>query len=110
MKTKTRWMVALVVALLAGAAQASAADQRPTTITVPELDCPSCAKKITDAIGKLDGVAKAEADVKSKTIRVTPKAGLVPSPKGLWEAVEKSNKTPTRLEGPSGVFTTKPNG
>jgi copper chaperone CopZ len=111
MNTKTRWMVALVVALLAGAWQAAeASDPKPTTITIPEMDCPSCAKKIADKVAKVDGVAKAEADVKTKTIKVTPKVGVVPSPKGLWEAVEKSDKTPTRLEGPSGVFTTKPNG
>jgi hypothetical protein len=30
------------------------------------------------------------------------------SPRGLWEALEKIEKPPTRLEGPSGVFTAKP--
>lgn len=109
MKTQTRWMAALAVALLLGAWHtAAAAEPQPTTITVPEMDCPSCAKKIADKLAKVDGVAKAETDVKTKTIKVTPKSGMNPSPKELWEAVEKLDKTPTRLDGPSGVFTTKP--
>jgi Cu+-exporting ATPase len=102
-------MAALVLGLLVGAWQAaSAAEPQPTTITVPEMDCPSCAKKIADKLAKVDGVAKAEADMKTKSIKVTPKSGKIPSPKDLWEAVEKLEKTPTRLDGPSGVFTAKP--
>lgn len=109
MTMQTRWTAALIVALLTGAWHgAYAADPKPTTITIPEMDCPSCAKKIADKLVKVDGVAKAEADVKTKTIKVTPKPGLAPSPKELWEAVEKLEKTPTRLDGPGGVFTAKP--
>jgi copper chaperone CopZ len=109
MTTRLRWTAALVVALVVGAWQgASGADPKPTTITITEMDCPSCAKKIADKLAKVEGVAKAEADVKTKTVKVTPKPGLAPSPKELWEAVEKLEKTPTRLDGPSGVFTTKP--
>ena len=110
MTTKMRWATALIVAVLLGAWQAApAAEPTPTTITVPEMDCPSCAKKIADRLTKVSGVAKAEADATKKTITVTPKAaGPAPSPKDLWEAVKKSDKTPSKLHGPSGTFTAKP--
>lgn len=109
MTTQKHFVATLALALLMGAwHSAAAADPKPTTITVPEMDCPSCAKKIADQVAKVEGVAKAEADVKTKLIKVTPKEGKTPSPKSLWEAVEKLEKAPTRLEGPAGVFTTKP--
>lgn len=111
MTTQVRWAAAVAVALAMGAWHAAtAADPKPTTITVSEMDCPSCAKKIADQLAKVEGVAKAEADVKTKVVKVTAKAGHTPSPKALWEAVEKLDKTPTRLDGPGGVFTTKPKG
>jgi hypothetical protein len=53
-------------------------------------------------------VAKAEADLKAKTITVTPKVGAVLSPKAVWEAIEQADEVPTKLTGPSGIFTKKP--
>ena len=77
-------------------------------IPVAGMDCGGCAKKVAAKLTAVAGVAKAEADVEAKTIKVTPKGGEVVSPKALWEAVEKAEQTPTKLEGPSGVFTKKP--
>ncbi len=109
MKTELRWLVALAVGLFVGGWQAAyAADPAPTTITVPGMHCGGCAKKIAAKLTAVVGVAKAEADVEAKTIKITPKANVVVSPKALWEAVEKAEQTPTKLEGPSGVFTKKP--
>ena len=98
----------LAIGMIALAAAAYAADPEPTTILIPELHCAGCAKKVTTKLTTLPGVAKAEADVKAKTITLTPKAGAILSPKAVWEAVEKEDEVPTKLTGPSGTFTKKP--
>lgn len=90
------------------ATQAGAADPLPTTISIPDMDCVSCAKKIGGKVAEVPGVAKVEYDIQTRIIRVTPKAGIAPSPRALWEAVEKGGKDPSKLEGPGGTFTKKP--
>ncbi len=98
---------ALAVGVFALAGTAGAVD--PTsTISIPEMHCAGCAKKVTTKLTTLTGVAKAEADMKTKTITVTPKAGAVLSPKAVWEAVEQTEEVPVKFSGPSGTFTKKP--
>jgi copper chaperone CopZ len=98
-----------VAALLALTAQAQPPTPLPaSTITVPEMDCAGCAKKLGEALVKVPGVAKAEYDVKGRTIKLTHKAGQTPSPKALWEAVEKEEKQPSKLEVPGGTYSKKP--
>lgn len=79
-----------------------------TVITVEKMDCASCAKRIAGKLYEVAGVDKIQVDVEKKLMWVHPKAGAQPSPRGLWEAVEKGNDRPVRLHGPSGVFTSKP--
>ena len=97
-----------MAALFLSAAHARAADPPATTITVPEMDCAGCAKKLGGKLTAVPGVAKVEYDVETRIIRVTPKGGAGLSPRALWEAVEKGGKGPGKLEGPAGTFTTKP--
>lgn len=109
MTTKTRGLAALALGLLLGGWHAAAAADPPaTTITIPDLDCASCAKKVGGKVAEVPGVGKVEYSVQAKTLTVTPKAGAVPSPKALWESVEKAGKAPSRLAGPGGTFTAKP--
>ena len=99
---------ALAVGVFALAGTAGAVDPTSTTISIPEMHCAGCAKKVATKLTTLTGVAKAEADMKTKTITVTPKAGAVLSPKAVWEAVEQTEEVPVKLSGPSGTFTKKP--
>ncbi|MBA4062540.1 MAG: heavy metal transporter [Isosphaera sp.] len=109
MRLSNRPLVGAVVAgLLLLAAHARAADPVPTTITIPDMDCASCAKKIGGKVAEVPGVAKVEYDVQARFIRVTPKTGTTLSPKALWEAAEKGGKDLSKLDGPSGTFTKKP--
>lgn len=109
MTTMTRSMAAAALAaLFLLAARGRAADPPATTITIPEMDCASCAKKVGTKVGEVTGVAKVEYSVEARTLKVTPKAGATLAPKALWEAVEKGGKDPSKLEGPAGTFTTKP--
>lgn len=96
--------LAVVVAL----GNVAAAEPKPTTITVPDMHCAGCAKKVVAKLAAIEGVAKVEPNIKAKTIKITPKPNAVLSPKTLWETVEEADKNPTKLEGPSGVFTSKP--
>ena len=79
-----------------------------TTITLQVLTCESCAKKVAAQLSKLRGVGSVQMDVKSKTAVVVPRDNATLSPLQLWEAIEKAGKTPIKLEGPSGTFTSKP--
>jgi copper chaperone CopZ len=100
--------LALAFGVFAPSGSARAAEPTPTTISIPEMHCGGCAKKVTTKLTELPGVAQAEADMKAKTITVTPKPGATLSPKGVWEAVEQAGQVPTKLTGPGGTFTKKP--
>jgi len=77
-------------------------------IAIEDMECPTCAKKIVAKVNEVTGVAKSEADVKTQKLTVTAKDGASPSPKAMWEAIEKVGFKPTKLEGPGGTFTSKP--
>lgn len=100
--------VAMAFGVFALVGSAGAAEPVPTTISIPEMHCGGCAKKVTTKLTELPGVAHAEADMKAKTITVIPKPGAVLSPKGVWEAVEQAGQVPTKLTGPGGSHTVKP--
>lgn len=109
MKTAMWWLAVLAVGVfLGGRHEAVAADPVPTKITVPEMDCTSCAKKVGNKVAEVKGVGKVEYSVEGRTLTVTPKANETLSPKALWEAVVAAKLDPSKLEGPSGTFTSKP--
>jgi Cu+-exporting ATPase len=49
-----------------------------------------------------------QPSVQTRTITVTARPQAAISPRALWEAVEKAGRQPTKLEGPDGTFTAKP--
>ena len=79
-----------------------------TTITLKVLTCESCAKKVAAELSEVPGVGGVKTDVKTKSAIVIPKDDAMLSPLHLWEAIEKAGKSPLKLEGPSGTFTSKP--
>ena len=103
---KTTLLAALAV--LALAATGRATEPATTAITVEKMHCMSCAQKMAEELYAVSGVASVSADVKSKRLTVSPKAGGRLSPRALWDAVEKAGYKPTRLEGPAGKFAAKP--
>lgn len=109
--TMTRPAAAAVLTallVLAAQAQPAPAPSPVTKISVPDMDCPNCAKGIVTKVSAVAGVAKVETDVKERLVRVTPKDKAVLSPKALWLAVEAGGQDPAKLEGPSGTFTKTP--
>jgi copper chaperone CopZ len=90
-------------------AQAPTAPQaKLTVITIDELDCPTCAKKVEKNLTEVKGVAEVKTDVKTSTATVAARTGEAPSPRAMWEAVEKAGFKVTKMQGPGGTFTVKP--
>lgn len=107
--TNHRVLTIALAMLICSGAVALEATEKPaaTTMTVTEM-CGGCVKKITKHLQPLAGIASIECDIKTKTVKVTPKAGVTLSPKMLWTEMDEIGKTPTKLVGPSGTFTSKP--
>lgn len=106
---KMKWgvtLAALAVVVLAGSVRA--ADAVPTTITVEDMHCMGCAKKIAARLYKVPGVVAVKADVPASRLVVQSKPEQNPSPKAMWEAVEQAGYKPAKLEGAAGTFTAKP--
>jgi Cu+-exporting ATPase len=82
--------------------------KKEIVITIDDLDCPSCAKRVEKAVAAVPGVATVKTDVDKQTATVTPQGDKTPSARALWEAVEKAGFMPVKLEGPGGTFKSKP--
>ena len=108
MRNEKRYLVLAALIGLALCGTARAVDPAATAITIPEMECKGCAAKVTTALTGIAGVAAVQTDVKNHITVVKPKPQMVLSPRALWEALEKIDKTPSKLEGPSGTFTSKP--
>ena len=97
-----------VIMLTAALAQAQAAPQAWTKVTLEDIHCMGCAKRISEKVTAVPGVAEMRVDLKAKAIWAIHKPGMTPSPRALWEAVEAADHVPTRIETPTGSYTKKP--
>lgn len=86
------------------------AAERPSTavVTIEGMHCSACAKAVAGKLKRVPNVADATVDVKSGLATVTAAKDREPSARSLWETVEAGGYRPTRIEGPSGIFTSKP--
>jgi Cu+-exporting ATPase len=100
--------LALLVAIGLSAGRAQNPPSPVTAITVPDMHCMGCAKKMAAQLQAVPGVGSVQANVQATAMLVNPKPGAAPSPRGLWEAIEKAGYKPARLDGPSGSFASKP--
>lgn len=110
MKLRLTHGISLIVAfvfVLQGSLHAAPA-AGTTKITIPAMECKSCAKKVAAELSKVPGVVKVDTDVEATVAVITPRPQAVVSPRALWEAVERAGKKPMKLEGPSGSFASKP--
>ncbi|MFT5527159.1 MAG: copper chaperone CopZ [Pirellulaceae bacterium] len=103
--------VFLAVAIIAIAMQtavATAAQPAFTEVVVTNMHCDACAKKIAGKLYLLKGVKEVRAELKSNTAYVVSQQNKNISPKAIWEAVEKAGFKVVKLNGPAGLFKTKP--
>jgi copper chaperone CopZ len=75
---------------------------------VDDMHCAACAKKIAAKLYGVPGVIDVVTSVPDNTATITPQRLKQPSPRALWEAVEKAGFKPLKLEGPQGTFASKP--
>jgi copper chaperone CopZ len=114
MTKKITWVCMALTFALVAIAQAQGQGSAPgvpdskTTITVTQMDCAGCAKRIGNKLYTVAGVGAVHFDVANKALFVTPQPNRALSPRALWEAVEQAADQPVRLQGPNGVFTSKP--
>jgi copper chaperone CopZ len=92
---------------LAITATEAAAPNTVTTMTI-KMGNETCAKRIATSLREVPNVGDVRSDVVKRTATVTPAGLRSPSPRTLWEAVEKTGHTVVQLQGPLGTFTTRP--
>jgi len=90
------------------AVSANAAESRQSYLHVKDMHCKACAQKIANKLYTVSGVVQVDVDLEKNIARVTPQQTKDPSPRGLWEAVEKAGFVPVKLIGPAGQFVEKP--
>lgn len=95
-------------ALLLTAHVAIGAEPAATTISVQGMHCAGCAMKVAGNLKAVQGVSAAQVDAEKATAVITPMSAGNPSPRAMWEAIEKAGYKPTKLVGPAGTFTAKP--
>ena len=98
----------LLVAISIAPLQLQAAQPEYTWIFVDDMHCANCAKKIARKLYTVNGVVNVQASVSKNMAVITPQAGKRLSPRALWEAVESASFKPVKLQGPGGVYLTKP--
>jgi copper chaperone CopZ len=82
--------------------------ETPYIATCPSIEDEGCVANIRKEVMKLEGVASVECNIQAKKATITPKSGAKLSPRELWEALERSGEPATKLDGPPGLFTAKP--
>ena len=75
-----------------------------TVITVGNMHCKHCAKKIAGKLYKVKGVVKVRTDVGADIAIITPQKNKQLSIKSLWTASQKAGFQPELLEGPAGKY------
>ncbi len=80
----------------------------PITITVEKMCCAGCAKRIAAQLYAVPGVAEIEADVEARRLTIKSESRKHPSPRAMWEAIEKGKDTPIKIVCSKGTFTKKP--
>ncbi len=98
------------MAMFASTTTARAAESAQLTwIFVKDMHCANCAKKIARKLYTVPGVVKVQTHLKEHFAVITPQSGKTISPRAVWEAVESIEFEPVKLQGPTGVYTSKPN-
>jgi copper chaperone CopZ len=98
----------LVVALTWCSYVSAAEKSTKTLITVKELHCKGCAKKIAGQLYTVAGVKEVAVNMERKLFVITPQEKKLPLSRAMWEAVVKGEGRPIRLVGPQGTFEKKP--
>jgi hypothetical protein len=104
-------VVVIAAAVAAGATKAQAQDapeQPYAAVVVPKMCCGGESKPAIKELLKIDGVNRVTADHKERTLTVFAKPGDRPSPRALWESLERLKLQPAELRTADAKFIEKP--
>ncbi len=95
-----------VIAIGFGATAADATDV--TTIKVQGMHCVSCARKVSGQVQAVPEAGRVDVNPTTGLATIMPRTQAAPSPRLLWEAVERAGYKPVEIIGPYGTFQQKP--
>lgn len=99
---------AVAVALGGWLGTAAEAADLVSTINVEGMHCIVCVRKVTGHLQAIPEAGPVKVDVESGQVTVPARGQTAPSPRSLWEAVERAGYKPVQLIGPYGTFNQKP--
>lgn len=77
-------------------------------VTIPNMHCEGCAKKIRGKLYVLPHVAKVTTILSRNEARLEPVQGKQLSGADIWATLEKAKFPPSKLVGPDGEFDKQP--
>ncbi len=98
------WCLALALST-ASSEERQAAE---VVVTIPNMHCAGCAKKIRGKLYVLPHVAKVTTILSRNEARLEPVQGKQLSVADIWETLEKAKFPPSKLVGPDGEFDKQP--
>ncbi|MFN3159039.1 MAG: cation transporter [Rubinisphaera brasiliensis] len=98
--------VCLTVAAFSAAELPAEEAAKPTIVHVGEM-CGGCANKVHKRFDDDKHVLRVECDIDENTITFYPVSKPYTA-RYLWVELDQIGKTPTKLIGPDGTFTSKP--
>jgi copper chaperone CopZ len=102
------WLGLVLSSLTLGSSVQAADKAEEYSISVTDMHCSNCARKIAGKLLAVQGVRGVRTSVQTHTATVVAQPSKQPSAKAIWEAVEKAGFKPVKLTTPSGAFTEKP--
>jgi copper chaperone CopZ len=104
-------LVAIAAGVVAGGMKTLAQESTApayAAVVVPKMCCGKESKPAINELLKVDGVSNVIADHKERTLTVFAKPGDKPSPRAIWEAVERLKLQPVELRTADAKFIEKP--
>ncbi len=78
------------------------------TLHIKNLHCEGCAKRLRQALYKVQGVLTIQTNVSQGIAVITPTRSATPSAKAIWEAAENQKFQVAKLVTPTGTYSSKP--
>ena len=87
---------------------AQEARQDRILVTIPNMHCEGCAKKIRSRLFAVPGVAKVSTTLSRNLAEIEPSPGRTVSVFEVWDSLEKAKFEPSKIISPEGEFDEKP--
>ena len=109
-----RWACSAIVLIWggfcigAGPGWAQESRQERLLVTIPNMHCEGCAKKIRSRLFTVAGVAKVSTTLSQNLAEIESSPGKTVSVYEVWDALEKAKFEPSKIVSPEGEFSEKP--